>query len=868
MTVEAAAARGRGGGYKWIALSNTTIGMLMATINGSIVLISLPAIFRGIGVNPLGPGNVSYLLWMLLGYMVATAVLVVSLGRIGDMYGRVKLYNLGFAIFTVFAIALSLVPWQGTGAALALIILRILQAVGGAMIMANAAAIITDAFPPNERGMALGINSVAAIAGAFIGLVVGGLLSTTNWHLVFLVSVPVGVFGTVWAYLKLREVGTFRRARVDWGGNLTFGLGLVAILVGITYGIQPYGDSPMGWSNPMVLASLIAGIVLLVLFVFVESRVPQPMFNLGLFKRPAFSAGNLAGLLASIGRGGLMFILIIWLQGIWLPLHGYNYEDTPLWSAIYMLPMTAGFLIAGPVSGYLSDRFGARPFATGGMLACAASFGLMLLLPANFPYLPFGLLLLSLGLGMGLFAAPNSAGIMNSVPPDQRGVAAGMQSTFQNAGMNLSIGLFFSLIVVGLSNSLPGALWNGLTAQGVPAAAAGRIAQLPPVSTLFAAFLGYNPMQTLLGPVLGQLPAGRAAVLTSHTFFPDLIEQPFMNGMHITFTFAGAMMLVAAVASWLRGKRYVYAEPAEGSGATVAREGAAPPALAAQPSGAEATEPAGTGARPCVVTLVAAADAPARAIGKAVAERLGVPFLDLTAGPEHLADVLSSALSSDAGSTAALARLLARLTTLTTTTNGDAARLSTFQLQEEVVGLAARGGVVMLAPAGVSVPRPDPAGLQVRLDAPWGRRLAPVAGATDNGGNGGPPRCHLAIDVSRVPVAACIEAIAATAQAGRDGIPPAIDAAHTSTLPELVEIPRRAEPEAPAQPETRAPFAPEPQGPPSSSEGAAAGQRRAQAQAQTQGQVRADSTELLTRLAQALTAELRRQQSGPDGGRG
>jgi MFS family permease len=545
-------------GYKWIALSNTTIGVSLATINNSILLISLPAIFRGIHLDPLAPGNVGYLLWMLMGYMVVTAVLVVSLGRIGDMFGRVRMYDLGFAVFSVGAIALSLVFWQGPAAALSLIGLRVFQAVGGAMILANSAAILTDAFPPDQRGMALGINAVAGIAGSFVGLMMGGLLAATDWHLVFLVSVPVGIFGTVWAYLKLREIGSVRRARVDWAGNLTFAGGLVALLVGITYGIQPYGDSSMGWTNPLVLAALAGGVAVLLAFVVVETRVREPMFRMSLFRRAPFAAGNLAALLSSIGRGGLMFILIIWLQGIWLPLHGYSFEETPLWSAIYMLPLTAGFLVAGPVSGHLSDRFGSRLLATGGMLGTAVVFGLLLLLPADFLYPEFALLLLGIGLAMGLFAAPNAAAIMNSVPPDQRGVAAGMQATFQNAGMNLSIGVFFSLIVAGLSSSLPGTLFRGLVAQGVPAAQASRIAELPPVGTLFAAFLGYNPIQSMLGPALARLPPARAAELTSRSFFPHLISGPFMAGMHITFEFALVIMLVAAVASWLRGRRYVY----------------------------------------------------------------------------------------------------------------------------------------------------------------------------------------------------------------------------------------------------------------------------------------------------------------------
>ncbi|HZV51926.1 MAG TPA: MFS transporter, partial [Candidatus Dormibacteraeota bacterium] len=555
------AATERPDGYRWVALSNTTLGMLMATINSSIVLISLPAIFRGIGLDPLTPANVGYLLWMLMGYMVATAVLVVSLGRVGDMFGRVRMYNLGFAVFTLASIGLSLVLWPGPSAALTLIGLRILQGVGGALLMANSAAILTDAFPPDQRGMALGINSVAGIAGSFIGLIAGGLLSTSDWHLVFLVSVPIGLAGTAWAYWRLREVGVVRPARMDWWGNLLFGAGLVAVLVGITYGIQPYDGHSMGWTNPVVLAELSAGAVLLVLFCLVEARVPDPMFRLGLFRIPAFAAGNLAGLLASVGRGGLMFMLIIWLQGIWLPRHGYSFESTPLWAGIYMLPLTAGFLLAGPVSGILSDRYGSRPFATGGMVAAALSFVLLELLPTNFNYVLFGLLLLLNGLAMGAFASPNRAGVMNSLPPQHRGAGAGMSATFQNSAQVLSIGIFFSLMIAGLSSKLPKSLYNGLTAHGVPAAAATRVAHLPPVSTLFGAFLGYSPVQHLVGPtVLGHLPKSQQDVLVGRQFFPDLISAPFRSGLHEAFTFAIVACAVAAVASWLRGGKYHWSE--------------------------------------------------------------------------------------------------------------------------------------------------------------------------------------------------------------------------------------------------------------------------------------------------------------------
>ena len=546
--------------YKWIALSNTTLGVLMATINSSILLIALPDIFRGIGVNPLQPGNTTLLLWLIMGYLVVTAVLVVSFGRLGDMFGRVRMFNLGFAIFALFSVALSVTWLQGTPAAWWLIGMRILQGIGGAMIMANSSAILTDAFPSNERGLALGLNQVAGIAGSFIGLVLGGLLAPVSWRLVFLVSVPFGVMGTIWSYLKLRELGVRKPAKLDWWGNVTFAVGLIAVLVGITYGIQPYGGHVMGWTSPVVLTLIFGGLAVLGLFCVIETRVAEPMFQLSLFKIRPFTAGNVASLLSGLGRGGLMFILIIWLQGIYLPIHGYSFERTPLWAGIAMLPLTVGFLIAGPTSGWLSDRFGARPFATGGMLVAALSFLLLEMLPVNFQYWQFAAILALNGIGMGLFASPNRAGIMNSLPPERRGVGAGMSSTFQNSAMVLSIGIFFTLIILGLASTLPTALSHGLVAQGVSSADAARLAALPPVSIMFASLLGYNPIQMLLGPALAKLPPSHAAYLTGHTFFPSLISASFQHGLDIAFDFAIAACLIAALASLLRGGKYVHDE--------------------------------------------------------------------------------------------------------------------------------------------------------------------------------------------------------------------------------------------------------------------------------------------------------------------
>jgi MFS family permease len=551
--------------YKWVALSNTTLGVLMATINSSIVLISLPAIFRGIGIDPLQQGNVSYLLWMIMGFLLATAVLVVAFGRLGDMFGRVRIYNFGFVVFTVGSLALGLDPFSGSHGALWLILFRLVQGIGGAMLFANSTAILTDAFPSHQRGLGLGINQVAALGGSFLGLIIGGLLSQWDWRAVFWVSVPFGLLGTIWSYKSLHELGIKRAGKLDWPGNITFAVGLSIILVAITYGIQPYGTHSTGWANPKVYGGMILGVLLLVAFCGIEARAKDPMFDLSLFKIRAFAAGNLAGLLASIARGGLQFMLIIWLQGIWLPLHGYSFESTPLWAAIYMLPLTAGFLVAGPLSGALSDKFGARWFATGGLLLTAVTFVGLFLVPVDFPYWIFALLIALNGIGSGLFAAPNTTAIMNSVPAHQRGIASGMRGTFQNSGTSLSIGVFFTLMIVGLASSLPSTLYKGLTGNGVGAGLAHRVAGLPPVSNLFAAFLGFNPIKQLLGPTgaLKQLSPHQAATLTGGEFFPRLISGPFHSGLIVVFTAAAIMSVIAAVASLARGKRYVHGEDDE-----------------------------------------------------------------------------------------------------------------------------------------------------------------------------------------------------------------------------------------------------------------------------------------------------------------
>jgi MFS family permease len=551
---------GRGKNYKWIALSNTTLGILMVTINQSILLISLPALFRGIKLNPLVPSNTSYFLWVFMGFLLVTAVLVVSLGRVGDIYGRVKMYNLGFAVFTLFSILLSVTFMTGVPGVLWIIIMRVFQGVGGAFLFANSSAILTDAFPADERGKAMGINGIAAISGAFIGLILGGVLAPIEWRLVFLVSVPFGLFGTIWAYLKLVDNGIRIKAKIDWLGNAAFAVGLIALLVGIVYSLLPYGGHPTGWTNPWVLAGVFGGIAVLGLFVWIELHVAEPMFRLGLFRIRAFTAGNIAGLLAALGRGGLQFMLIIWLQGIWLPQHGYSFARTPLWAGIYMIPLTLGFLLLGPVAGVLSDRLGARSLATVGLVISGLTFVLLEFLPINFTYIWFALLIFMFAVGMGLFFSPNQAAIMNSLPPEQRGAGAGMTMTFVNSATVLSMGLFFTIVTLGLASRLPTHLYKGLVAAGVDPSAAHIVANEPPIGSLFSAFLGYNPIQELLGPTgaLQHLSAKQLAFVTGRSFFPNLIEQPFADGMHLAFTFAAIATAIAVAASALRGRRYLH----------------------------------------------------------------------------------------------------------------------------------------------------------------------------------------------------------------------------------------------------------------------------------------------------------------------
>ncbi len=553
--------------YKWVALSNTTIGVLMASIDATIVLISLPAIFRGIDINPLT--SFQYLLWLLFGYSVVTSTLLVTFGRISDMFGRVKFYNLGFAIFTVGSILCYITPNTGILGAQELIVFRIIQGVGGAFLFANGAAIITDAFPQNERGRALGINMISVLAGSTIGLVLGGVLATFDWRYVFLVSVPIGVIGTVWSYWKLKETSTIRRNQhLDIWGNVTFGAGLTLVLVAISYGLIPYGSSNTGWSDPWVVASMVTGLALLVAFPIIEMKTPDPMFDLKLFRNRAFAASNVAGLLASIARGGVQIMLIILLQGIWLPLHGYSYSSTPFWSGIYILPLLIGFVIMGPISGSLADKHGAKLLTISGMAITAVSFFALTFLPYDFSYLPFAIIIFFMGIGSGLFASPNVLSIMNSVPAQARGVASGMRATLQNTGQTISIAIFFTIVISSLTSSLPNAFDSALTAAGVQQLAP-YFDHIPATSAVFAAFLGYNPVSSIIASVqlanpsvVASIPASVLQQLEGTTFFPKAIAPAFMSALHVTFYIGLAISIVTLLISYFRDSEPAAKPPA------------------------------------------------------------------------------------------------------------------------------------------------------------------------------------------------------------------------------------------------------------------------------------------------------------------
>ncbi|MGC8623214.1 MAG: MFS transporter [Candidatus Micrarchaeia archaeon] len=544
--------------YKWTVLTNTTLGVIMSALNTNIVMISLPTIFRGLGINPFAPGEFVYLLWILMGYGIVLATVLVTFGRISDIYGRVRMYTLGFIIFTVASILLSIVPdnSQNFGAAL-LIFFRMIQAVGGGFLMVNSTALLTDSFPVNQRGEALGLNQSAFIAGSVLGLVMGGLLASYNWHLVFIVNIPFALAGTIWSIFKLKKMHKRANVKIDYWSNITLALGLVLISLGFTYVLVPYGNSQMGWSNPLVLLAFVLGIMLIILFVFVEKHVTEPLFNLMLFKIRAFSFGNISLFFNALARGAVMFLIIIWLQGIYLPMHGYPYLQTPFWAGVYILPLMIGMVIIAPISGHLTDKYGARIFATAGMLIVALSLFLLIFLPYNFNLLEFELIIFLNGLGNGFFASPNTTAIMNSISSDDRGAGNGMRMTLSNIGSTISMAIFFSITITVFSVGVPAAMYNAAI-KIMPQQTATYLSKLSPSGLLFAAFLGIDPLAAVKSS--GNLSQAALQALSSPTFLPSVIGPSFIIGLRYSLYISIALILIGAVFSALRGGKYVHEE--------------------------------------------------------------------------------------------------------------------------------------------------------------------------------------------------------------------------------------------------------------------------------------------------------------------
>jgi EmrB/QacA subfamily drug resistance transporter len=462
---------------KWVVLSNTTIGTLMASIDASIVLISLPTIGRQLpGSSP------AVLLWVVLAYSVVTTTLLLSFGRLSDMYGRVRLYTLGFAVFTIGS---GLASFSQTGPEL--LAARVVQGAGAAFLWSNSAALLTDAFPAGERGKALGINQVAALSGSVVGLVLGGILTTTlGWRSIFWVNLPIGTFGTIWAYLQLQEMHTpERNVPIDWVGNLSFGAGLTLALVGLTIGALA------GWGSPVVIGSLLVGVALLAVFVVTERIVPHPMFDLTLFRIRTFLVGNVAAGLAALARGAFSFVMVFYLQGV--------LGDSALTAGVLLLPLSAAFVTAGPLSGWVSDRRGARALGTVGLLVGALGFLVLLRFPAHGSYTLLGGAMVLLGIGQGMFAAPNRSEVMSSVPASRRGIAAGIGTTILNAGTLGSLALAFTILAADVPRSTLSAIFAGTGGAGVDASA-------------------------------------------------------FMNGLHVLFAVGLALLVLAAITNALRGR--------------------------------------------------------------------------------------------------------------------------------------------------------------------------------------------------------------------------------------------------------------------------------------------------------------------------
>ena len=443
--------------YKYTVLTNTTIGAFMSQLDGNIVLIALPTITRSLNASAFEA------LWVLMGYILMTAVLLLAFGRLADMYGKVRLYNLGFAIFTIGSGLCSLSLNGGM-----LVFFRLVQGVGAALIWANNAAILTDAFPPNERGRAIGVNLVAGISGSVVGLILGGILTVAlGWQSIFWINLPIGAFATFWAYKKLRELGTVRHERIDLPGNVLFAGGLTAFLVGLTLGA-------LSGYTPLDVASMVVGLLMVGGFVYVELHSRTPLMDLTLFRIRAFSAGIFSNFLASIARSGVSLVLTIYFQGVLL------YDAFR--AGLALIPFAVAFVSLGPLSGYLSDKYGPRVFTTTGLTISSAGLIGLALIPSNVSYTVLAVLMVLVGAGGGMFVAPNISSIMSSAPVTRRGVASGMSATLVTTGALLSLSISFAVLATSIPINVLQAIFAGLS---LPSGAPSRDLFIGPMHTIF-----------------------------------------------------------------------------------------------------------------------------------------------------------------------------------------------------------------------------------------------------------------------------------------------------------------------------------------------------------------------------------------------
>jgi MFS family permease len=528
---------------KWIALSNTSIAIFIAFANYNMIIIALPQIFNSLRFNPTAPDALGYLIWLILGYMIVTSSLVVTFGRISDLKGRAKLYSFGFLIFAISSGILSTVNGYGDSAVLEMIILRLFQGVGGGLLMVNSAAILTDYFPKNELGKALGLNQVSGLVGGVAGLIIGGVLSVINWRYIFLLDFVVGIIGTLWSFKSLRDVQKPIKQPLDIIGNVLFALGITLLLISVTYGLLPYGNQQLGWGNPFVITGLTISFLAIGIFVLVESKVKNPMFDLSLFKVRDFSVANFTNFIASMARQGILLMMLVLLQGIWLPLHGVPYSQTPFWAGLYLIPNMLGFAALGPISGILSDRYGSKVFTSLGLFVSALGFFLLSLLPYDFQLWQFFAISFLMGAGMGLFSSPNMADIMASVPVQKRGAASGMRASLQNTASAISVVLYFSVVITGMAVTLNSSIESALSSYGIH-----LNVNLPAAVAIFSALLGYDPLSSLTS----SLPTSVASHIDTPAFFVTAIAPSFMSGFRLMLNISAALLVLSGILSLAR----------------------------------------------------------------------------------------------------------------------------------------------------------------------------------------------------------------------------------------------------------------------------------------------------------------------------